>query len=96
MLCPVTLDLPGPTLAYDVVDVFTDTAFAGNALAVVHGADGLDDPQLQALAREFALSETAFPLPPTDLAADYRLRIFTPLTELPFAGHPTVGAACGR
>jgi trans-2,3-dihydro-3-hydroxyanthranilate isomerase len=78
-------------LEYEVVDVFTDTAFAGNPLAVVLGAQGLDTAQLQALAREFNLSETAFPM---DVEGDgYRLRIFTPEVELPFAGHPSVGAA---
>jgi trans-2,3-dihydro-3-hydroxyanthranilate isomerase len=80
------------TLAYEVVDVFTDRAYAGNPLAVVLDADDLAPEQLQAIAREFNLSETAFPLR-TDDAADYRLRIFTPATELPFAGHPSVGAA---
>ncbi|MGQ0577014.1 MAG: PhzF family phenazine biosynthesis protein [Pseudonocardia sp.] len=80
-------------LRYDVVDVFTDRAYAGNPLAVVHGADGLPAAALQAVAAEFNLSETAFPLPPTRPGADYRLRIFTPRRELPFAGHPSVGAA---
>ena len=80
------------TLAYEVVDVFTDTAFTGNPLAVVLDTDGMSTAQLQALASEFNLSETAFPQR-TDAAADYRLRIFTPTTELPFAGHPSVGAA---
>ena len=80
------------TLAYEVVDVFTDRAFAGNALAVVLDADDLPPAALQALAREFHLSETAFPLVAGD-GADYRLRIFTPEVELPFAGHPSVGAA---
>lgn len=79
-------------LEYEVVDVFTDRAFAGNPLAVVLGADDLDTAQLQALAREFNLSETSFPMAATD-GADYRLRIFTPETELPFAGHPSIGAA---
>ncbi|MBW0115683.1 PhzF family phenazine biosynthesis protein [Pseudonocardia abyssalis] len=79
-------------LRYDVVDVFTDRAYAGNPLAVVHGAHGLTAGQMQAIAGEFNLSETAFPLPPTG-GADYRLRIFTPGRELPFAGHPSVGAA---
>lgn len=79
-------------LDYEVVDVFTDTAFSGNPLAVVLGADALATEALQALAREFALSETAFPMAPPD-GADYRLRIFTPSVELPFAGHPSVGAA---
>jgi trans-2,3-dihydro-3-hydroxyanthranilate isomerase len=81
------------TLDYHVVDVFTDRAFTGNPLAVVLGADDLTTAQLQSLAAEFNLSETAFPLPATDPGADYRLRIFTPATELPFAGHPSVGAA---
>ena len=79
-------------LAYEVVDVFTDRPFAGNPLAVVLDADGLSDAALQALAAEFNLSETAFPMQAED-GADYRLRIFTPETELPFAGHPSVGAA---
>jgi trans-2,3-dihydro-3-hydroxyanthranilate isomerase len=81
------------TLAYEVVDVFTDRAFAGNPLAVVLDADELSTEQLQSLAREFNLSETAFPMAPDADGADYRLRIFTPATELPFAGHPSVGAA---
>jgi trans-2,3-dihydro-3-hydroxyanthranilate isomerase len=80
-------------LRYDIVDVFTDRAFAGNPLAVVHGASELSTAQMQAIAAEFGLSETAFPLPPTTPDADYRLRIFTPGTELPFAGHPSVGSA---
>jgi trans-2,3-dihydro-3-hydroxyanthranilate isomerase len=80
-----------PTLPYHVVDVFTDRAYAGNPLAVVLDADDLTTGQLQAVAREFNLSETAFPLPSEQ--ADYRLRIFTPGQELPFAGHPSVGTA---
>jgi len=80
-----------------VVDVFADRPFAGNPLAVVHGAEGLETAQLQALAREFNLSETVFPLPATATAAQagagYRARIFTPASELPFAGHPSVGVA---
>jgi trans-2,3-dihydro-3-hydroxyanthranilate isomerase len=80
-------------LAYEVVDVFTGTAFAGNPLAVVLDADGLTTAQLQALAREFNLSETWFPMAADAQGADYRLRIFTPETELPFAGHPSIGAA---
>jgi trans-2,3-dihydro-3-hydroxyanthranilate isomerase len=82
------------TLDYHVVDVFTDRTFAGNPLAVVLGADDLSTAQLQSLAMEFNLSETVFPMAPGDASADYRLRIFTPTTELPFAGHPSVGAAC--
>jgi len=81
------------SLRYDVVDVFTDIPFAGNPLAVVHGGADLATGQMQAIAAEFGLSETAFPLPPTAAGADYRLRIFTPSRELPFAGHPSVGAA---
>ena len=84
--------MTAPTLAYEVVDVFTDSAFAGNPLAVVLDADELTTAQLQTLATEFNLSETAFPMQAAD-GADYRLRIFTPSTELPFAGHPSVGAA---
>jgi trans-2,3-dihydro-3-hydroxyanthranilate isomerase len=80
------------TLAYEIVDVFTDRPFAGNPLAVVLGADALAGDQMQSLAREFNLSETVFVLPATG-AATYRARIFTPETELPFAGHPSVGAA---
>jgi trans-2,3-dihydro-3-hydroxyanthranilate isomerase len=81
------------TLRFDVVDVFADRPFTGNPLAVVHGADGLDTEQLQAIAREFNLSETVFPLPARVDGASYRARIFTPVEELPFAGHPSVGVA---
>ena len=84
--------MAGPTLAYEVVDVFTSQAFAGNPLAVVLDADGLQTSQLQAIAREFNLSETTFPTAPPE-GATYGLRIFTPTTELPFAGHPSVGSA---
>ena len=84
--------MTGPSLAYHVVDVFSSTPFAGNPLAVVLDADDLSTSQLQAIAREFNLSETAFPVQPTD-GATYGLRIFTPMTELPFAGHPSVGSA---
>ena len=80
-------------LDYRVVDVFTSTPYAGTPLAVVLGADDLSTRQLQSLAREFNLSETSFPMAPTSDEATYRLRIFTPATELPFAGHPSVGAA---
>src|SRR5215813_8294132 len=81
------------SLRYEVVDVFTDRPFTGNPLAVVFGADGLATEQLQALALEFNLSETIFILPPTTAEATYRVRIFTPVEELPFAGHPSVGSA---
>ncbi len=80
-------------LEYEVVDVFTDRPFTGNPLAVVYGADGLSTEQLQAIANEFNLSETIFVLPATVAEATYRVRIFTPAAELPFAGHPSVGAA---
>jgi trans-2,3-dihydro-3-hydroxyanthranilate isomerase len=81
------------SLPYEIVDVFTDRPFAGNPLAVVFEAEALATEQLAALAREFNLSETVFVLPPTQAGADYRARIFTPAAELPFAGHPSVGAA---
>ncbi len=81
------------TLSYEIVDVFTDRPFTGNPLAVVFGGDDLGRDQMQALAREFHLSETVFVLPPTVDGATYRARIFTPEEELPFAGHPSVGAA---
>jgi len=74
------------------LDVFTAEALRGNPLAVVHGAEGLSDERMAAFARWTNLSETTFLLPPTDPAADYRVRIFTPATELPFAGHPTLGS----
>jgi trans-2,3-dihydro-3-hydroxyanthranilate isomerase len=80
-------------LEYEVVDVFAPRAFAGNPLAVVFGADDLTTEQCQSLAFEFHLSETSFICAPTEPAADYRVRIFTPFAELPFAGHPSVGAA---
>ncbi|MBX6355177.1 MAG: PhzF family phenazine biosynthesis protein [Micromonosporaceae bacterium] len=83
-------------LSYDVVDVFSDRPFAGNPLAVVFGADGLTTGQMQAIAREFNLSETVFVLPPTQPGATYRARIFTPSDELPFAGHPSVGVAVAQ
>ena len=95
----------GPTLAegrssypaigvfkFTQVDVFTDVPLLGNPLAVVHDAQDLSDAQMAAFARWTNLSETTFLLPPTDPAADYRVRIFTPHRELPFAGHPTLGS----
>lgn len=75
------------------VDVFTAQPLKGNPLAVVVDAAGLDESQMAAFARWTNLSETTFLLPPTDPAADYRVRIFTPGGELPFAGHPTLGSA---
>ncbi len=75
------------------LDVFTDAALAGNPLAVVLDADDLDGPRMQAIAREFNLSETVFVLRPRNPLNTARIRIFTPGRELPFAGHPTVGTA---
>lgn len=74
------------------LDVFTATPLKGNPLAVVHEAQGLDDAAMAAFARWTNLSETTFLLPPQDAGADYRVRIFTPGGELPFAGHPTLGS----
>ena len=74
------------------LDVFTEKPLLGNPLAVVHDADDLDDSTMQAFARWTNLSETTFLLRPTDPRADYRVRIFTPGGELPFAGHPTLGS----
>lgn len=73
------------------LDVFTDQAFGGNPLAVYPDAEGIPEERLQQIAREMNLSETVFVLPPTDESALRRLRIFTPGSELPFAGHPVVG-----
>jgi PhzF family phenazine biosynthesis protein len=78
--------------AFTQVDVFTDTPLRGNPLAVVHSAQGLSDTQMQSFARWTNLSETTFLLPPASPEADYRVRIFTPGGELPFAGHPTLGS----
>lgn len=78
---------------YAIYDVFTGDKLAGNPLAVVFDADGLDDKRMQAIAGEFNLSETVFIRPPQNPAHTASLRIFTPGKELPFAGHPTVGAA---
>lgn len=75
------------------VDVFTAVPLKGNPLAVVVDAAGLSDDEMASFARWTNLSETTFLLPPTDPAADYRVRIFTPGGELPFAGHPTLGSA---
>lgn len=75
------------------LDVFTDTPLAGNQLAVFPDAQSLPDDRLQAIAREFNLSETVFVYPPADSRNSARVRIFTPAVELPFAGHPTIGSA---
>ena len=80
-------------LPYQILDVFTRTPLKGNALAVVPKADGLMDNEMQAIAREFNLSETVFICKPQNERNSAMLRIFTPHQELPFAGHPTVGAA---
>lgn len=77
---------------YSQIDVFTATPLRGNPLAVVHAANGLDEAAMQDFARWMNLSETVFLMSPTDPTADYRVRIYTPGGELPFAGHPTLGA----
>jgi PhzF family phenazine biosynthesis protein len=78
---------------FKTVDVFTAIPFQGNPLAVVFDADGLSTAQMQRIANWTNLSETTFVLRPTQAGADYRVRIFTPGAELPFAGHPTIGTA---
>lgn len=78
---------------YSEVDVFAETAYRGNALAVVHGADDLSGAEMQQFANWTNLAETTFLLAPTNPQADYRVRIFTASEELPFAGHPTLGSA---
>lgn len=77
---------------YSEIDVFTAIPLKGNALAVVHAADDLPEATMAAFARWTNLSETTFLLSPSDASADYRVRIFTPSGELPFAGHPTLGS----
>ncbi len=77
---------------FQQVDVFSDTPYRGNPVAVVLDAAGLDDEAMQRFARWTNLSETTFVLPPRSPEADYRVRIFTPVGELPFAGHPTLGS----
>ena len=77
--------------SFQQVDVFTTTAYAGNPVAVVLDADGLSTDEMQRFASWTNLSETTFVLPTTEPGADYRVRIFTPVAELPFAGHPTLG-----
>jgi PhzF family phenazine biosynthesis protein len=79
--------------AFLQLDVFTARPYYGNALAVVLDAEGLDTAAMQRIANWTNLSETTFLLPPTTPQADYRVRIFTPMRELPFAGHPSVGSA---
>ena len=79
------------SFAFEMVDVFADGAFSGNPLAVVTTPHELGADLMHRIARWLNLSETTFLLPPTDPAADYRVRIFTLERELPFAGHPTLG-----
>ncbi|GGA93785.1 PhzF family phenazine biosynthesis protein [Allosediminivita pacifica] len=83
------------TLPFTVWDVFTDVPYSGNPLAIIEGAGALSDAAMQAMARQFNLSETIFVMPPEseDPAHTAKVRIFTPNAELPFAGHPTVGCA---
>ena len=81
------------TRSFVQVDVFSTSPYSGNPVAVVLDGTGLSDEEMQGLARWTNLSETTFVLPPTVPEADYRLRIFTPGGELPFAGHPTLGSA---
>jgi PhzF family phenazine biosynthesis protein len=81
------------SLSFYQVDVFTVKPLAGNPAAVVFGGAALETAKMQAIAREMNLSETVFVLPPSDANADYRVRIFTPQSELPFAGHPTIATA---
>ncbi|MGD9802481.1 MAG: PhzF family phenazine biosynthesis protein [Hyphomicrobiaceae bacterium] len=80
-------------LKFHTLDVFTSTRFGGNPLAVVLDADALETSSMQAIAREFNLSETVFVTKPSNPAHSARARIFTPASEIPFAGHPTVGTA---
>lgn len=82
-----------PPRRYTLLDVFTATPLTGNALAVVHEADGLDDATMLAFARETRLSETTFVQSPTAAGADYRNRIWMMTGEIPFAGHPSLGTA---
>ncbi|GHD02291.1 PhzF family phenazine biosynthesis protein [Novosphingobium pokkalii] len=77
----------------ELVDVFASGPLSGNPLAVVRGGEALDTPAMLALTQWLGFSETTFLLPPTDPGADYRVRIFYPAGELPFAGHPTLGSA---
>lgn len=81
------------SVPFKQVDVFTSVPFKGNPVAVVFDGDGLTTTQMQSIANWTNLSETTFVCAPTQADADYRLRIFTPKNELPFAGHPTIGSA---
>ena len=82
-----------PHIRFQQVDVFTSVPFKGNPVAVILDGDGLSTAQMQSIANWTNLSETTFVEKPRNPCADYRLRIFTPLAELPFAGHPTIGSA---
>ncbi|RVI26854.1 PhzF family phenazine biosynthesis protein, partial [Sinorhizobium meliloti] len=81
------------TVSFITVDVFTAERFAGNQLAVIPDARGLSEARMQAIATEFGYSEVTFVLPPENPENTARVRIFTPTTEVPFAGHPNVGTA---
>src|SRR6516162_8441353 len=81
------------SVSFQQVDVFTAVPFKGNPVAVVLDGDTLSSEEMQSIAAWTNLSETTFVCTPTDQRADYRLRIFTPKRELPFAGHPTIGSA---
>lgn len=94
---PHSLHRAAPTMAdlpFHTLDVFTTRRHGGNPLAVVLGAEGLNTAEMQRIAREFNLSETTFVSKAEAPGTDFRVRIFTPAAELPFAGHPTVGTAC--
>lgn len=80
-------------LPFTICDVFTDTPFSGNPLAIVEGADDLSTAQMQTIARQFNLSETIFVMRPANPGHTARVRIFFPTAEIPFAGHPTIGCA---
>lgn len=81
------------TIPYSIVDVFTSERFRGNPVAVIRDATELNQHEMKSIAREFGFSETTFILPPDDPSCTARVRIFTPLTEIPFAGHPNIGTA---
>lgn len=86
--------MTSPSLCFHTLDVFTKVRHGGNPLAVVLDADRLETREMQAIAREFNLSETTFVQKPVRPGSHFRVRIFTPSDEMPFAGHPTVGTAC--
>lgn len=91
--CNADFAIDAMKLPFKQVDVFTSTPFGGNPVAVVLDASSLVETQMRSIANWTNLSETTFVLPPTQPGADYRVRIFTPRAELPFAGHPTIGTA---